>query len=73
MSPDIAELVELYAAERPGLSQHVIAAFIEAGLEPPTVEHVDMLGFSPAERTLIDKYYEKHEPHGSRKDLPAVA
>lgn len=66
MSPDIKELVDLYAADRPGLSRHTIAAFIEAGKEPPTQEHVAMLGFDAADRKVLNNYRTKHDPYGTR-------
>lgn len=62
-----AELVDLYLDERPGMDRNVVAAFIEAGMEPPMAERVTSHGFDAAERKVLDDYYVKYEPHGSWK------
>ena len=67
MSPIDQELEDLYHAERPGMDRNIVAAFVNAGLEPPSVDRWTATGPTAAERLLIDKFYETHEPHGSRK------
>jgi hypothetical protein len=60
------ELVDLYAADRPGMPRHVIAAFVVAGVEPPTS---DLRGYSSDQAAIIGAYYAKHDPYGARAEV----
>jgi hypothetical protein len=68
MSPVDQELVDLYAAESPGLSPVIIAAFIDAGMEPPTAQSVTERGLSAQDNAVINAYKEKHDPYGVKAE-----
>ncbi len=60
------ELVELYADERPGMPSNIIAAFIAADKEPPTIARWRR-GFTAADMKVIGRYYSTHDPHGRKQ------
>lgn len=64
LDPDTLELAEAYDAET-HLGLHVCAALIEAGIEP-SARHT-RAGFSAREGKILAAHYDKHDPHGSRK------
>lgn len=48
------DLIEFYRAET-RQSEHVCAAFIAAGVEPPRREVTDSIGFTFAQSAILDK------------------
>lgn len=69
MSPIDQELVDLYAAENPGLSRVIIAAFVERGEEPPSGLRVTERGLSGAESIIVEEYKRKNDPFGSQAEV----
>lgn len=49
-------------AERTGLSEFVVSALLDAGLEPPLRERVDRVGYGAAEVRAIVKALSSPEP-----------
>lgn len=47
------ELLDLYMAET-GLGEHVVAAFLRAGVEPPARDMVDRIGYTFKQRIILD-------------------
>ncbi len=60
---DLEELVDLYAPDFPHLERNVVAAFLDAGLEPPA--HT---GFTTQDNVIIKRYYDRVDPNGSKRE-----
>ncbi len=58
---DLMEYVDLLAPDFPHLARNVVAAFVDAGLEPPT-----HMGFTAQDNVIIKRYYDRVDPNGSQ-------
>lgn len=63
ISDEVLELVQMYREEGNSLPRRVLAAFIGHGIEPPPAARVDRIGYTTAERHILE---------GLLTDLPEI-